>query len=350
MKFDYLIVGLGVSGTFLSFYLQQQGAAVCVMDEERADAASMVAAGLINPVTGRRMVKSWMIDELLPAVRRSYVEIGNSLLVNSFTQTRMLHFIQSPDMQDAFNKKLLDDAGYLSRPEEDFRQYFNYPFGVAAIAPCYIAHIKELVTAWRQRLSRKGHIINERFDAAQLHIAQNHIRYKDIHASKIIFCEGAAGYHNPWFTRLPWTLNKGEALLVHIPGLPANDIYKFGHSLIPVYPQASVFWYGSNYERDFTDAHPTEPFRANGEAALKHILKMPFTIEGHIAAIRAGNIERRPFVGVHPAYPQLGILNGMGSKGCSLAPYFARQFANYLSGSGAITKEVDVGRFGRILS
>ena len=43
----------------------------------------MRAAGLINPVTGRRMVTTWMIDELMPFARNAYREIGYFLDQNS---------------------------------------------------------------------------------------------------------------------------------------------------------------------------------------------------------------------------------------------------------------------------
>src|SRR5580700_1323173 len=71
-RVDVLIVGQGICGTFLSRELDRAGLCYIVIDEERPDSASRAAAGLINPVTGRRFVKTWMIDELLPFVREAY--------------------------------------------------------------------------------------------------------------------------------------------------------------------------------------------------------------------------------------------------------------------------------------
>jgi glycine/D-amino acid oxidase-like deaminating enzyme len=56
-------------------------------------------------------------------------------------------------------------------------------------------------------------------------------------------------------------------------------------------------------------------------------------------------LERRPFVGLHPQNPRLGILNGMGTKGCSLAPYFARQLVRHLLYKEPIHPEASVSRF-----
>jgi len=63
---DYIIVGQGLAGSLLAYELMQEGKLVCIVDEHHLGAASAVAAGIINPITGRRFAKSWRIDELLP--------------------------------------------------------------------------------------------------------------------------------------------------------------------------------------------------------------------------------------------------------------------------------------------
>jgi glycine/D-amino acid oxidase-like deaminating enzyme len=61
-------------------------------------------------------------------------------------------------------------------------------------------------------------------------------------------------------------------------------------------------------------------------------------------------LERRPFVGLHPQQPALGILNGMGTKGASLAPFFANQLTSHLVHNFPIHDEADIKRFTKILS
>ncbi len=63
---EVLIVGQGLAGTWLSYWLYKAGISFKVIDQPNPDGASFRAAGLINPVTGRRMVTTWMIDELMP--------------------------------------------------------------------------------------------------------------------------------------------------------------------------------------------------------------------------------------------------------------------------------------------
>ncbi|HET6766743.1 MAG TPA: FAD-dependent oxidoreductase, partial [Chitinophagaceae bacterium] len=164
---------------------------------------------------------------------------------------------------------------------------------------------------------------------------------------KIIFCDGINSTKNPYFKALPFAVNKGEAILIEAPGIPSTHIFKKGMILTAV--QNNLYWIGSNYLWEFPDDRPTEQFRRQTELLLKNWLKVPFRIVDHKASIRPANIERRPFVGFHPVYKNIGILNGMGTKGCSLAPFFARQLTEHLISGKEILPEADIKRFTKIL-
>ena len=111
----------------------------------------------------------------------------------------------------------------------------------------------------------------------------------------------------------------------------------------------NVYWTGSNYLWEFPNDQPTEQFRKQTEMFLKNWLKVSFRIVDHLASVRPANIERRPFVGFHPVNKNIGMLNGMGTKGCSLAPFFANQLTEYLIAGKEISPEADIKRFTRIL-
>ncbi len=66
MKVDFIIVGAGLSGSTLAYTLLKEGKSVLVIDNNLKSAASMVAAGLYNPIVFKRIVKSWQADILIP--------------------------------------------------------------------------------------------------------------------------------------------------------------------------------------------------------------------------------------------------------------------------------------------
>ena len=350
MQADYLVIGQGISGTFLSWELQQANQTFIVIDESNPHTASKVAAGVINPVTGRRIVKTWMIDELMPFAWQAYQSIGEALHINCITEKDIIDCFPTPQMRLAFIERYEKDQQFLALPTNpnDWLERIQYDFGYGIIHPCYLIDLQLLLINYRKKLLQNNQLLEERFEGGQLIIKDDSIQYKDIHARKIIFCDGIAGFDNPYFKNLPYGPNKGEVILVEIPGLPATHIIKRGYSLIPW--TENIFWLGSTYLWEFEDTNPTKGFYQFAENWLKQTVKMPFKIIDHMAAVRPATLERRPFVGLHPVHPSIGILNGMGTKGCSLVPWFARQLVNHLVNGTAINADADVQRFKRVLS
>lgn len=349
MQVDCLIVGQGISGSFLSWYLKQYQLSYKVIDQAVSNSPSRVAAGIINPVTGRRYVETWMINDLLPFAREVYTGLGRFLNLEAFRESYLIDFFADPQMKLGFEKRLAENAAYLRAGDDSpFREFFNFDFGSGVISPVLLVNLLEIIPAWRRSLADEGNLMEENFDSGLLVESAQGIVYKEIEARKIIFCDGARGAENHWFSLLPFALNKGEALIIRLPGLITDKVFKKGMSLIPLYDD--VFWLGSTYEWEFSDALPSETFKRRAEEFLHIFLKTPFEIIDHVSALRPATLERRPFVGFHPRHPNIGILNGMGTKGCSLAPWFARQLAKNIAGHGSIDPAVDIRRFTGILN
>ncbi len=351
MQVDYLIIGQGISGTWLSYYLQKAKKSFLLIDNYSPASPSRIAAGIINPVTGRRHAEVWMAKEILPFALNAYTKLGSELGITAISPKNIIDFFPSPQMRVSFMQRVEEKKDYVhTYPEQNhFTHLFNYDFGCGEIKPVYTAHLETILPAWRQQLKEKNLLLEEEFDFNQLMIKKDGIGYKTITAGKIIFCDGNSGSANPYFTQLPFAPNKGEVLLAEIPDLPPQHIYKKGMMLVPL-ATPGLWWVGSNYSWEFDNENPTEEFRDKTEMLLKTWLKVPFTITQHLSGIRPATLERRPFAGIHPQHPGIGILNGMGTKGCSLAPFFARQLVENMLYSRPISPEVSVDRFSKILS
>jgi glycine/D-amino acid oxidase-like deaminating enzyme len=352
METDYLIIGQGISGTWLSYYLQKENKSFLVIDNNFPSSSSRIAAGIINPVTGRRHVEVWMAKEIIPFAWQAYNQIGKELGINAISQKNIIDFFPSPQMRQSFVQRIEEDSHYLSSyPDQNhFNPVFNYEFGCGEINPVYIAHLETLLPAWRNHLIKEEKLSEEEFDIAELKVSADKIQYKEITATKIIFCDGNSSAANPYFNLLPFAPNKGEALILEIPDLQHTTIYKKGMLLTPLQEMVGLWWVGSNYAWEFDNPNPTADFREKTEQLLKNWLKIPFKIISHLSGIRPATLERRPFVGFHPQHPSVGILNGMGTKGCSLAPFFARQLTDYLLYNKPILPEAVIDRYSKILS
>ena len=106
---DYLLVGQGLAGTLLAHFLQKNGQSVHIIDNAHEGAASKVAAGVINPVTGRRFVKSWMIDDLIPFAKQTYYALTKESGVP-------FHY-ETPIVRSLFNSG--EETNWLIRSDEE---------------------------------------------------------------------------------------------------------------------------------------------------------------------------------------------------------------------------------------
>jgi glycine/D-amino acid oxidase-like deaminating enzyme len=351
MNVDYIIIGQGICGSFLSYEFLKEGKSVLVLDEEQPFSATKVASGVINPITGRQAAVTWMAETILPFTWQAYQDFGAAIQTTVIHQRNIIAFPPTDEMMHNYRKRIELQNPYLEYIADDsqFRQWFNFLYQPLAINPVWLIDLLPLLQGWRKALQASNSLLTTRFDATQLQLKTDGVQYQDINAKKIIFCNGTGSFKHPYWANLPYIENKGEAIIAAIDGLPANNIYKFGKTtIVPWYN--GLWWIGSTYENNYTTTLPTEAFRQQTIKQLSQVLKLPFEIKEHWAALRPAAVERRPFVGLHPKYPQIGILNGMGTKGCSLAPWFAQQLAQFLIHDSPIDPEADVRRFEKILS
>lgn len=351
MQVDVLIIGQGICGSFVSWFLHAEGKSFVVIDDASGSTASNAAAGVINPVTGRRYVTAWMAEEVIQFAELTYKRFGNYLNTPLLNTSSIIDFFPTPQMRNSFVERIGENDTYLHTfPDQNlFNPFFNYDFGCGKIRPVFTVHQQTLLKAWRKRLMELNALRNGHFNAAELELKDGEVRYHDMVAQKIIFCDGVSATNNPWFNLLPFSPNKGEALIVRCDELPRDHIYKRGMMLVPLADE-NLFWLGSDYQWEFGDDAPSEAFFEKAGILLRQWLKAPYSVVAHKAAVRPATLERRPFVGFHPYYPALGILNGMGTKGTSLAPFFAHQLVQHLVHGLPLLPEANVQRFSRILS
>ena len=351
MQVDYLIIGGGLCGTWLSYYLHKAGKSFLFINDANASSASCVASGLINPITGRRVVTTWMADELLPFAWNAYTEFGKILNAQIIQQKNILAFPSAPDLLQAFYKRMQEDNGYINKPsiqKEQLLTYLNFPFDVMEISPCYLVDVRTLINNWLAYLKSNHTLYNSFFNEDELILNEDYISYKNITARKIIYCNGIQSSTSKYWKNMPFIQNKGQALIVDIPDLNKDYTYKFGSISFTTWHN-DLWWVGSSNELNFDNTAPTEAFYKNTTHALKSILKIGFEVKEHLSSVRPSAVERRPFAGVHTLYNQVAILNGMGSKGCSLAPWFANELSEHLINNKPINPLADIQRYANLL-
>ena len=343
---NYIIVGQGLTGTLLAHYLLQAGKTIHIIDNHHQGSSSQVAAGIINPVTGRRVVKSWMIDTLIPHAKSTYQEIEQHLGIHFFYEKNIVRALFSKQEEDLWLEKTAHPGveKYVLEANDlgEFKTKVLEGYAVGEIQQTAQVDMPLLLKSYRDVFLQNENISLEKFNYNELKLEKDFVVYKDIKAEKIIFCEGQQGRFNPFFNKKGFEVAKGEVLLVKIPNTNFQKILK--HKLFIVPLREKLYWVGSTYDWEIPHDLPTEEAKQLLIFKLKKILQVPFEVIEHQAAIRPTTFDRRPLIGLHPANELLGIVNGMGTKGASLAPYFTKMFVDLLLENKPVLEEVDINR------
>ena len=159
-KVDVIVVGLGLAGAVLSRRLKHLHKSVFAFDNNEPSTSSKIAAGLVNPITGRRFVKSWMFDELNASARDFYhtwEEEQVSTLVYEMPILRAMEdyrFIDDveaklsdPHYQQFIEAATVDDSSYIKPAEINYK-----------INQGYRVDIQELVKWSRELLEKENNI------------------------------------------------------------------------------------------------------------------------------------------------------------------------------------------------
>lgn len=344
-KTKYLIVGQGLAGSILAYFLDKAQIDFLIIDKTSGATASRQATGLINPVTGRRLVKSWMIEELLPFAKETYTNIQNQLSGDLFKETSILKFISSIEQLNDVSSKIIDHqySEYLSDIQKVDENLFHNELGAFQTLKVLQININNLLDQLLDFFKEKNKILNEKLDCFFLQKDKEKWRYKNIEAENIIFCEGFNTINNPYFKYLPIRQTKGEALIFESKALPQDKIIGGFCNITPL--GNHQFYAGATYDWDDIDLNPTEKKKKIILQKIEQTIKVSFKIIDHKAGIRPTVIDRRPLIGQHPKHKNLFIFNGLGTKGLSLAPYFAHHFVEYIKNKTPLNTEVDIKRF-----
>ncbi len=336
--YDFIIVGQGICGSLLSWFLLKHNKKVLVFDQGNEQSSTHVASGILNPITGKRFVKTWMADELLPFAQQTYCEIETVLGKQFYKQQSIYKLFQSVKEQNDWSGRAADEnyTRYLQNQEVVFlaESKMVNPFGTFEINGGGKLNTISFLKSYRAFLKNKS-VLEERF------FSETEALNSKI---PVIFCDGFYASQNTFFSDLPWQVVKGEHLLVRIPDFYENKIIS-GDTTISPTEEKDVFYAGGTYEWNNTDPSTSKEGRDELERSLKKMLACDFEVLAHKAAIRPAVKDRRPFIGFYHEHSHVGIFNGMGTKGFSLSPYFANHFAEHLVNGKPLNSEVDIKRF-----
>jgi glycine/D-amino acid oxidase-like deaminating enzyme len=343
---DFLIVGQGIAGSVLALQLLKRGKRILVINNRKKNSASSAAAGIYNPITGRGMVKTWLAEDLFPYLTNFYEEAEQTL------GSKFLHpmpifrpFLTAQERSEWLLRATIKDyTDFVAKVvgAAYHRENMLCQYGGIVLKQSGYLDVKGFLKATRAYLEAQDAYLETDFWYDHIHLG-NYVGYQNIKTCQVIFCEGPQAIKNPFFSTLPFRLVKGELILVALQQ-PLEVIYNRRVFVLPQVANQAVV--GATYDRQDLSLIPTEKARQVLEEKLRNTFNLAYTVCEQRTGIRPATFDRRPLIGLHPQYPQIGIFNGLGTKGVSLAPYFAKVFVEHLLLQKKLPPAVQLSRVG----
>ncbi len=324
------IVGQGLAGTLLGWAFESAGIRFQLIDPGHATAASRVGAGIINPITGQRLVKSWRVDELLGPAEGMYRAVERELGVPILRRLRVRRELRTARERETFAAKR--ESGEL----EPYVRSLPGRDDAFLVEPAFHVDLPRLIQASRERWRQRGQLIERSATATELAGGD----------APTIACLGAGEVARG---RVALDRVKGE--LIHLePSSEAEassnereEIRNDGHWLLPLADGSWVV--GATYDRVAVEASCSLASRTLLLESARRLLRdREPRVRMALAGWRTSARDLRPVAGWLPGQPFAGVCNGLGSKGALLGPWLARQWAEHLRDGRSFDPAVAPGR------
>jgi glycine oxidase len=329
MRADILIIGQGLAGTMLAWEFERAGIPFSIADGGHANATTAAGAGIINPITGQRLVKSWHFETLMPVARIAYQELERTLGVSLWREMRVRRFFAHQREREMWEDKSGREnfAAFVESADDSgiwIRDAARVDLGALLNSSRARWHaegrLQPMVADWKSEVGRHELVID---------------------------CGGQASAGTEAFSFLPWEYSKGELIEIAVEGMARDVVLNRGHWVLPTGPAIALV--GATHQPGLRDSTLTDAARVSLETSARELLgpERPFRVVGQRAGVRVHLPDKRPAAGRHPQHSSLGVVNGLGGKGALWAPMLARQWVNHLTEGVPFDPEIDVARFAR---
>lgn len=342
---NVLIVGQGLAGSCLAWVLHLSGREVILVDRGEPITASRIAAGLITPVTGRRLTIAHRFAENHRQAVNLYRQIERELGMTLLQEKPAIRDFLNVEERSIFERKLSAIDGRLTPRTDSAGQLTGFEMRDAARL-----HVSSFLDQTRQYFASRG-----QFRQVNLNLETDIVVEGDgvfvhglnLRCSAVALCQGYQHRAHQFFPAIPDNPAKGEILRVRLDHYRSESVVHKGIWLVPDTNNDGQTSYllGATFDRSSLDQHPTVAGRDELLTGLKQITLEPAEVIDHMAAVRAGMHRRRPIVGRQPDHDRVFLLNGLGSRGALLAPVAAHTLRDIICGipiSDEVKEVIDV--------
>jgi len=337
---DALVVGLGLAGCSVVWGLVGRGLDFRVVEAASVECgagASRVAAGLVTPVTGRRMTVSSMVPLCLPHAQGYYPEVEKMIGRRFWYPIDIVRVFKNADEREAL-RRMVEAGGEAAfsvgevHSSQQMREWGMRSADWGGFGMCGGAWLDTAayLDGTRRWLAERGLLIEGRVEADDLQWQESGVRWGGTVAREIVFCHGLAARDDAlWGEWLSFRPAGGDILEVRVDGLAEGRVYNCGGRWLA--PRGDGVWRcGASYDFQSPESLERGAARRDLENWLDSVVVGRWGVCGQLYGVRPIIRQSQPVAGRHPFHPRLSILNGLGSRGVLTAPWAAQGLLRHL--------------------
>ena len=347
MQTSILIVGQGLAGSVLALEAIDRGIAVKVIDLGYTKGSSYVAAGLVNPITGRQHKLTWQAERLFSTLKPFYRQWERKLKASFFYELPLYFPITSVGEWNSWSEVALSEAyrPFVQPPSDPhYTSLIGQQLKQVTLNQTGYLDTRSFLAAVRAWLVERQLLVEATVDHQAIASQGDRVIYQNEAYDYLVFCEGARATKNPLFDHLDMRPAKGHILEGTIEEGSFQHIINRNGWLLPLSDKKIL--YGSTYEHTKTDLNVDAEQEQLLLERIGRLLLVDFNHEHTRVGIRPATADRKAFLGRHPVHHRLALFNGLGSKGVSQAPFLARQLLDHLIDQAPLLAEIDIQRKG----
>lgn len=354
---DLLIVGCGLAGSAIAWQAHRKGMKIAIVDRDESQSCSMVAAGLVTPITGSRAAASWEWDWFYSEASQFYSWIEEHLQARFWycEPAARVFLSESERMQFEskwYSKQPMGPNAPTANPLEVLEwNGIHAPWGGCEMSPAGRLDTKTYLRKSREFFQNRGEFFVFDVDCNSMVDTGSHVQLPSlgVQARAAVLCQGVDSRRNHWFSELPLHPARGDILTLEKPSFLRLE--RVLHHEVWVVPTADgSLKIGATYDRHIldgvVDSRPeVQAWRDDLLGRWSRVIRDEFqycpVVREHHAAVRPASYDRHPLIGRHVESPSVYCLNGLGSKGSLMAPALAKILMSTILDGSPLPPQLD---------